>query len=337
MPRSSHTALKAPIVFVTRRIPDEGIRLLEEQGYTVKIYPKDQPITRTELLKQVKGVDALLPLLTDTIDEAIIEAAGPSLKIIANYAVGFDNVDLKAAERHGIPVTNAPAPEVSESVAEHTVTLMLALAHRLVESDTFTRSGKYKGWSPNLLIGTDLRNKTLGIIGLGRIGYAVARRAVLGLGMRCLYHTPRRDSAFEKEVGGTLVSMDRLLQESDVISVHVPLLPGTRHLLSTDEFSLMKQTAFVVNTARGPIVDEKALLRALKTKRIAGAALDVFECEPALDCDTRDTLALTSFPNVILTPHTASGTIEARQAMGRLAAQNIIAVLSGRPPLTPAK
>ena len=336
MPRSS-SSKKAPVVFVTRRIPDEGLQLLEEQGYTVKIYPKDQPITRAEFLKQVKGVDALLPLLTDKVDDEILEAAGPSLKIIANYAVGFDNVDLKAAQRRNIPVTNAPAPEVSESVAEHTIALMLALAHRVVESDTFARSGKYRGWSPNLLVGTDLRNKTLGIIGLGRIGYAVGRRAVLGLGMRCFYHTPRRDSAFEKEVGGTFVSMDHLLQESDVISVHVPLLPETRHLLSTDEFSLMKQSAFVVNTARGPIIDEKALLRALKTKRIAGAALDVFECEPSLDCDTTDKLSLASFSNVIVTPHTASGTIEARQAMGRLAAQNIIAVLSGRAPLTPAK
>jgi glyoxylate reductase len=328
MPRSPSP--KAPVVFVTRRIPDEGIHLLEEQGYTVKIYSKDQVIPRGELLKQVKGVDALLPLLTDKIDEDVLKAAGPSLKIIANYAVGFDNIDLEAAKKHNIPVTNAPAPEVSESVAEHTIALMLGLAHRVVESDVFARSGKYSGWSPNLFIGTDLRNKTLGIIGLGRIGYAVGRRAVLGLGMRCLYTTPHRDPAFEKEVGGTFVPLERLLRESDVISVHVPLLSSTHHLLSTEAFSLMKQTAFVINTSRGPIVDEKALLRALKTKRIAGAALDVFECEPSLDCDLKDHLSLVACPNTILTPHTASGTIEARQAMGRLAAQNIIAVLSGR-------
>lgn len=332
----SRSFSKAPTVFVTRAIPNEGIDLLKEQGYNVVVSKKNRAITRAELLKQVKGVDALLPLLTDKIDDAVLEAAGPSLKIIANYAVGFDNVDLVAAKRRKIPVTNAPAPEVSESVAEHTIALMLGLAHRLVESDRFTRSGKYTGWSPDLFIGTDLRHKTLGIVGLGRIGYAVARRAVLGLGMRCVYHTPRRDPIFEQEIGGTFTSLDRLLETSDVVSLHVPLLPSTRHLISTDALSLMKQTAFLINTARGPIVDEKALLRALKTKRIAGAALDVFECEPAIDCDLKDRLSLAALESVILTPHTASGTIEARQAMGRLAAQNIIAVLNGHAPLTPA-
>ncbi len=334
MPRSSSPK---PRVFVTRRIPDEGLELLNAQGYDVKVYAKDQPIPRAELLRQVKGIAALLPLLTDPIDEEVIKAAGPSLKIIANYAVGFDNIDLAAAAKYHIPVTNAPAPEVSESVAEHTIALILALAHRIVESDGYARAGKYTGWSPNLFIGTDLRNKTLGIIGLGRIGYAVGRRAVHGLGMQCLYKTPHRDSAFEQECGGIFSSLEHLLETADVISVHTPLLPTTRHLLSTEEFSLMKKTAFVINTSRGPIVDEKALLRALKTKRIAGAALDVYECEPHLDCDVSDHLALTEFPNTILTPHTASGTIEARQAMGKLAAQNIIAVLSGRAPLTPAK
>lgn len=326
-----------PKIFVTRQIPNEGIDLLKAQGYSVEVYAKDQVIPRTELLKRVKGVDALLPLLTDKIDAEVFKAAGPSLKIVANYAVGFDNVDLETAKQLNIPVTNAPAPEVSESVAEHTIALMLALAHRVVESDAYARSGKYTGWSPNLFLGTDLRNKTLGIIGLGRIGYAVGRRAVLGLGMRCLYNTPHRDSAFEQECHATYSSLDRLLEESDVISIHVPLLPSTKHFLSTEQFSLMKKTTFVINTARGPIIDEKALLRALTTHRIGGAALDVFECEPAIDCDLHDHLSFTKLPNVILTPHTASGTIEARQAMGRLAAQNIIAVLSGRAPLTPAK
>lgn len=326
-----------PKIFITRQIPNEGIDLLKAEGYDVEVYQKDQAIPRAELLKRVKGVDALMPLLTDTIDAGVLSAAGPSLKIIANYAVGFDNIDLEAAKKLNIAVTNAPAPEVSESVAEHTIALMLSLAHRIVESDVYARSGKYTGWSPNLFLGTDLRNKTLGIIGLGRIGYGVGRRAVLGLGMRCLYSTPHRDSAFEQECHATYASLDRILEESDVISVHVPLLPTTKHLLSTEQFSLMKKTAFVINTARGPIVDEKALLRALKTNRIGGAALDVFECEPAIDCDLHDHLSLAKFPNVILTPHTASGTIEARQAMGRLAAQNIIAVLSGRAPLTPTK
>jgi len=324
-------------IFITRQIPDAGPKALKAKGYTVNIYEKDDVIARKELLKRVKGCDALLSLLTDKIDEEVLKAAGPQLKIIANYAVGFDNIDLAAAKKYKIPVTNTPAPEVSETVAEHTFALMIALAHRLVESDAFARAKKYQGWSPTLLLGTDLYGKTLGIIGVGRIGQAVARRAVKGFGMKCVYSDPHRNPEFEKEFGATFLSMEKLLQQADFITLHVPLLPSTRHLISTDEFSLMKKTAFIINTARGPIIDEKALLRALRTKRIAGAGLDVFECEPAIDCDLTDKLELKKFPNVILTPHTASATIEARQAMSKLAADNIIAVLSGKPPLTAAK
>jgi glyoxylate reductase len=324
-------------IFVTRPIPDAGLVLLKNAGYTVDVYKIDEIIPRAELLKRVKGCDAILSLLTDQIDGEVFDAAGKQLKIVANYAVGFDNIDLKAAARRHIVITNTPAPEVSETVAEHTFALMMGLAHRLVEADAYARANKYHGWSPNLLLGTDIYKKTLGIIGLGRIGQAVAERAVKGFGMKCLYNTLHRDMAFEKEYGARFVSLEKLLEESDFISLHVPLLPSTRHLISTDAFSLMKQTAFLVNTARGPIVDEKALLRALKTKRIAGAALDVFECEPAIQCDFKLHVELKSFPNVILTPHTASATIEARQAMSKLAGENIIAVLSGRPALTPAE
>jgi glyoxylate reductase len=281
--------------------------------------------------------DALLSLLTDKIDEEVMQAAGPNLKVIGNYAVGFDNIDLPAAKRHGIAVTNTPAPEVAESVAEHTIMLMLGLAHRLVESDAFARAKKYKGWSPTLLMGNDLGGKTLGIVGTGRIGSSVARRAVLGLGMKCLYEDHRRQPELEKTLGAEPASLEQLLQRADVVSLHVPLTPDTRHMISVAEFALMKKTAFLINTARGPVVDEKALLRALRTKRIAGAALDVFECEPSIDCDLTDKLELKSFDNVIITPHTASATIEARQAMSKLAAENIIAVLSGKPPLNPAK
>ncbi len=326
-----------PRVFVTRALPDSGPKALKAAGYQVDIYEHDDVISRKELLKRVKGCDALLSLLTDTIDDEVLAAAGPPLKVIANYAVGFDNIDLAAAKKRGIPVTNTPAPEVSETVAEHAFTLMLGLAHRVVEADAYARAKKYKGWAPMMLLGTDLYGKTLGVIGLGRIGQALAQRAVKGFKMKCVYSDVRPNPAFEKEYGAEFLPMEKLLEVADFVSLHVPLLPSTKHLISTDEFSLMKKTAFIVNTSRGPVIDEKALLRALRTKRIAGAGIDVFECEPAIDCDISDDLELKAFPNVILTPHTASATIEARQAMSKLAADNIIAVLSGKPPLTPAK
>lgn len=323
-------------IFITRTIPETGLKLLKAAKHSFEIYPEDKAIPRSELLKRVKGVDALLSLLTDKIDDEVMAAAGPGLQVIANYAVGFDNIDLAAAKRRGIIVTNTPAPEVSESVAEHTILLMLGLAHRLVESDAYARAKKYHGWSPSLLVGTDLSGKTLGVIGTGRIGKSTARRAVYGLNMKCLYTDHRRQEDMEKDLGAEPASLEHLLQESDVVSLHVPLTPDTRHLISVAEFALMKKTAFLVNTARGPIVDEKALLRALRTKRIAGAALDVFECEPEIDCDLSDKLELKSFPNVIMTPHTGSATIEARGAMSKLAAENILAVLAGKPALNPA-
>jgi glyoxylate reductase len=326
-----------PRVLVTRRIPAAGLELLKKANYQVDLYEEDQTIPRKELLKRVRGADALLPLLTDRIDEEVLKAAGPSLKVIANYAVGFDNIDLLAAIAHKVPVTNTPVPEMSEAVADHTLALILALAHRVVEGDVYARAKKYQGWSPDLLVGTDVVGKTIGIVGLGRIGSAVAMRAVNGFRMKCLYNSPTRDKAFEASFGGRYRSLEQLLEEADFITLHVPLLPSTRHLISTAEFALMKKSAFLINTSRGPVVDEKALLRALKTKRVAGAALDVFECEPAIDCDLTDKLELRLHTNTILTPHIASATKETREAMSICAAKNIIAVLSGKPPLNPAK
>lgn len=324
-------------IFITRQIPDEGIKLLKQKGYKLEIFSGDKIIPRNELLRGMKGADAILSLLTDTIDAEVMDAAGKNLKIIANYAVGFDNIDLKAAAKRKIAVTNTPAPEVSETVAEHTFALMITLAHRIIEADTYARAGKYKGWGPMILLGTDLYEKTLGIIGLGRIGMAVAERAVKGFKMRVVYSDMRKNPEFEKSYGAQYLPMEQLLQTADFVSLHVPLLPSTRHLISTAEFALMKKTAFLVNTARGPIIDEKALLRALRTGRIAGVGLDVFECEPAIDCDLTDKLELKKFPNVVLTPHTASATVEARQAMSRLAAENIIAALEGKIPPNTAK
>ncbi|MDD5726707.1 MAG: D-glycerate dehydrogenase [Patescibacteria group bacterium] len=324
-------------IFVTRKIHEAGLAMLKKAGYKLTIYPKDQIIDRKTLLAGVKGKDAVLSLLTDPIDEAVFKAAGPKLKIVANYAVGFDNVDLKAAQAHKVVVTNTPSDKVNESVAEHTFALMLALAHRIPEADHFAKRGLYKGWSPTLLNGTDLNGKTLGLIGAGRIGSMVARHAVQGFGMKLLYSDMRPNEDLEKNFGGRKVSQDMLLKKADFISLHVPLLPSTIHLMSTKQFNLMKKTAFLINTARGPVVDEKALLKALRSKKFAGAALDVFECEPAIDCDLRDNLELKSFENVILTPHIASATEAARRAMSEVAAQNIIAVLKGKKPLTPAK
>jgi glyoxylate reductase len=276
-------------------------------------------------------------MLTEKIDETVFKAAGKSLKIVANYAVGFDNVDLEAAKKRGVVVTNTPSDKVNEAVAEHTFALMLSLSRRIPEADVYSKAKKYSGWNPWLMLGSDLNGKVMGIIGAGRIGGAAARRAVKGFGMKLVYADTRKNEALEKELGAVWLTQEKLLEISDFVSLHVPLLPSTRHLISTAEFSLMKRSAFLVNTARGPVVDEKALLRALRTKRIAGAGLDVFECEPAIDCDIKDNLELKSFPNVILTPHIASATVEAREDMSKIAAENIIAVLSGKPALTPAK
>lgn len=322
-------------VFVTRSIPNRGLDLLAKAGITIEMYEKDEAIPQKELGKRLLGCDAVVSLLSDTLDAEMMDAAGPNLKLIANYAVGYDNVDVEAAKKRGIVVTNTPVPEASEAVADHAFALLIALAHRIVESDAYARAEKYKGWSPDLLVGADVHGKTLGVIGAGRIGLALATRAVKGFGMRCLYSDRQKNPTFEEVCGGLFTPFSNVLKESDFISLHVPLLPTTRHLISTAEFALMKKSAFLINTARGPIVDEKALLRALKTGRIAGAGLDVFECEPAIDCDLTDTLELKSFPNVILTPHTASATVETRDAMSRLVAENIIAVLGGKPAISP--
>lgn len=319
-------------IFVTRDIPDHGIKLLKaRKGVQLRIYKENRAIPRQELLKQVKGVDILLPLLTDKIDAQVMDAAGPKLKMIANYAVGFDNIDLKAAKERGIVVTNAAAPEVSESVAEHAIAMIFALAHRIVETDAWTRQGKYKGWGPKMFLGLDLKGKTLGIIGGGAIGSAIARRLKDGFDVNIVYTDIKRNEALEA-FGAKFLKQDQLLRQADFVSLHVPLLPSTHHLISTKELKLMKKTAFLINTARGPVVDELALVKALMRGEIAGAGLDVFECEPLIDCNPKDTYELRKLPNVVLTPHTASATIEARQAMSTTAAKNILAFLDGKQP-----
>jgi len=310
-------------VFVSREIPHAGIDMLKKK-FDVKIYPGANAIPRKDLEHGVKWCDALLPLLTDKVDAKLMDL-NKNLKVIANYAVGFDNIDVKAATERKIPVTNTPGV-LTDAVAEHAITLMMSIARRIPESDVFTKKGKYKGWSPMLLLGTELKGKTLGIVGLGHIGSAVAERAIRGLGMKVIYYKRHPDKDFEKKYGAKFVSLLDLMKNSDFISVHTPLNPATRHLIGKKQLAMMKKTAYLINTSRGPIIDEKALISVLKKRKIQGAALDVLENEPKL------TPGLNKLVNVILTPHTASGTIETRSAMAVLAAKNIIEFSQGKVP-----
>ncbi len=316
-----------PSVYITRHIPDSGPALLRGKGYEVDVSEKDGVLTREELVSalRAKEYDAVLCLLTDKINAEVYDAA-PSVKIFANYAVGVDNIDIAEAKKRLIMVTNTP-DVLTNTVAEHTFALLLSSAHRIAEGDAFTRAGKYKGWAPELLLGTDLSKKTLGIIGLGRIGSRVAYHAVKGFGMRVLYYDIKRNEEFESEFGAEFREKpEDILREADFVSLHVPLLPTTRHLINAERLALMKKTAILVNTSRGPVIDEAALVGALKNKTIRAAALDVFENEPAL------APGLAELPNVVLTPHLASATEETRSAMSRVAAENIIAALEGGTP-----
>lgn len=316
-------------VFVTRKIPEAGITKLKSAGYEVEVNPEDRVLSKDELIKQVKQVkyDAVLALLTDKLDADVFEAAKDSgVKIFANMAVGFDNVDFEAAKKAGIMVSNTPGV-LTDTVAEHAFALMLAIAHRVAEADRFARAGKYHGWEPMMLLGTDVSGKTLGILGLGRIGSRVAHHAVKGFDMKVFYYDVKRSEEFEKEFGAIFKpKVGEVLRESDFVSIHVPLLPTTKHLINAETLGMMKKTAYLINTSRGPIVDEKALAEALKNKIIKGAALDVFENEPAIEP------SLIGLENVILTPHIASATEETRAKMAELAAENIIVALSGKEP-----
>jgi glyoxylate reductase len=313
-------------VFVTRRIPDAGLALLrKDKNLSVKVFPHDRRITRKELLAGVRGCHAVLALLTERIDKEAMDAAGPQLKIVANYDVGYDNIDVAEAKKRGILIANTPGV-LTDAVAEHALALLMAAGRRIPEADRFVRAGKYKAWEPMLLLGTQFSGKTVGVVGLGRIGSSLAEKCVLGMGMKVRYYDIRRDEAFEKKVGAVFGTVDEVLSGSDFVSIHVPLLPTTRHLIDAKAFRKMRKGAILVNTSRGPVVDEKALVAALKAKRIAGAALDVFEDEPKL------APGLAKLPNVVLTPHTASATFEARGDMAVLAAQAIIDVLAGKTP-----
>lgn len=312
-------------IFVTRQIPGDHLEKLKNEGFEVVVSEFNRAISNEELLKGMTGVDAVLSLLTDKIDGDVMDAAGPQLKLISNYAVGFDNVDVAAATARGIVVTNTPSDEVNEAVAEHTWALILALARRIVEADEATRHGAYKGWEPAIFLGTNLIGKTLGIVGMGRIGTMVARRAA-GYKMNVLYTKRTPDPEAEREFGVKFASLDELLNNSDFVTLHVPLTPETRHMMNAETFAKMKKGSYLVNTARGSVVDERALIDALTDAQIAGAALDVFDNEPNIDPE------LISNQKVITTPHIASATWEARNKMGEQAVSAIIDTLKGIKP-----
>jgi lactate dehydrogenase-like 2-hydroxyacid dehydrogenase len=316
-----------PAVLVTRRIPASALALLRD---ALDVDLAESGLDHAALCQRVVGKDGVVALLTDRIDEAVYDAAGPSLKIVANVAVGYDNIDVPAARARGVIVTNTPEV-LTGAVAEFTWGLILAITRRLSEGERLIRRGDWKGWSLEFMLGSELAGKQLGVVGAGRIGRAVAAKAD-AFGMRVVFADHRArggGSGRSDQANDPHISLDELLATSDVVSLHVPLRQETRHLIDRTALVRMKRTAFLVNTARGPVVDEAALVWALQERLIAGAALDVFEHEPQVHA------GLLTLENVLLVPHLGSATRETRTAMAELAARNVIAVLSGAPPLTP--
>jgi glyoxylate reductase len=310
----------------TDEIPDEALNVLQTVA-EVRVNPNEGPPSRETLLNEVREADGLFCLLTEKIDEELMSQA-KKLRVVANMAVGFDNIDLRAATEHGILASNTPGV-LTETVADATMALLLAIARRVVEADRWVRNGNWViRWSPMMMVGADVYGKTLGIYGLGRIGASVAKRAK-GFDMKLIYYDAVRNKELEEKHGIEYVPMERLLRESDFISVHVPLLPETRKSLGAAQFAMMKKSAFLINTARGQVIDEQALIEALREKKIAGVALDVFENEP-IEKDS----PLLKMENVIAVPHIASGSLETRVAMGVLAANNIVAALKNEVPPT---
>jgi len=311
-----------PRTLVTRTLPSSVIAKLEAAS-DVDRYVGGAAISRDELLQRVKGVDAIVCLLTDAIDAAVLAAAGPQLKVVANVAVGYNNIDVAACRSRGVVVTNTP-DVLTNACADFTWGLILAITRRLGEGERVVRSGKWGGWALDYMLGMELRGKQLGLVGVGRIGRAVADKAA-AFGMTVAY-SARRDAGI---AGAAPMPLDRLLATSDVVSLHCPMTAETKHLIDQKALTRMKRTAYLINTSRGPVVDEAALAWALMERLIAGAALDVYEKEPEIH------QALMSLENVLLIPHLASATTETRTAMADLAVTNAIAVLNGQPPLTP--
>ncbi len=310
-------------VYVTRMIPDKAIQFLKNH-FTVEVNPEDRPLDRVELLAKVKGMDAVMTMLTDKADDELLDAAGPQCRIIANYAVGYNNIDIPAATKRGVFISNTP-DVLTDATADMAWALLMDVARRVTEGDRAVRSGRFTGWGPLFMLGVEVTGKTLGVIGAGRIGQAFAERA-RGFKMNILYTANNRKKDFEKITGASFVDKDTLLKQSDFISLHVPLTQVTHHSIGEREFGIMKKSAILINTARGPVIDEKALASALRKGTIRGAGLDVYEREPAVEKELLD------LDNVVLCPHLGSATLETRENMGMMAAENILAALRGEVP-----
>ncbi len=310
-------------VFVTYEIPESGLKMLSEK-FELDVYTGEEFLTKEEMIERARKADAMVAHLRDPIDTQFIQSL-EKMKIIADYAVGYNNIDVQAATERGIYVTHTPGV-LTEATADIAFALILAVARRIVESDRFVRDGKFVGWKPKLMLGYDLYGKTLGIVGMGRIGQAVARRA-LGFGMNIVYHNRNRlPQELETEFNAKYLSLDELISTSDFISLHTPLTKETFHMIDAEKIAHMKPNAIIVNTARGPVIDEKALYEALKARKIAGAGFDVYENEPKL------TPGLEKLDNVVLLPHIGSATYETREKMSQIVAINIIEALEGRIP-----
>ena len=319
--------MSRPKIVVTRRIPEPAVELLREAG-DVWVSPDDRPLETNELHDAVKAADIAVTLLHDKVDDAFLDAAGDQLRAVCNVAVGFDNIDVPAATRRGVLITNTPGV-LTEATADLAMTLILAVTRRIGEGERLLRRREEWSWHMFMLLGMGLQEKTLGVVGMGAIGQALARRAK-AFGMEIVYSDARRASEeVEHELDAKRVELDELLRTADVVTVHAPLMDETRHLIDAEALDLMKETAYLVNSARGPIVDEAALVDALKAGKIAGAGLDVFENEPDVHPGLLD------LDNAVILPHLGSATIETRTAMGVLAAKNAIAVLNGEQPPTP--
>jgi len=313
-------------IFVTRLIPKAGLDLL--YGFAeLRIWQEEVPPPREVLLEEAGEVDGLLSLLTDTIDAELMDAA-PRLKVVSNYAIGYDNVDVEAATERGIMVCHTPGV-LTDTTADFAFTLLACVARRVVEASEYVREGRWKTWGPMLCLGYDLHGATLGLVGLGRIGSGVAKRAT-GFDMRILYHDVSRQPSREEELGLTYVDLETLLRESDFVSLHTPLTPETHHMMGREQFTMMKSTAILINTSRGQVVDQKALYEALVSGAIAGAGLDVTDPEPILRDDP-----LLTLDNCVVVPHIASASVATRTMMATMAAENLIAALQGRMPRNP--